>query len=252
MQVDVPGFKGGDRTSLDLPAEDEELLKALGNTGKPLVAVLRNGSALSVNWAAQHANAILDAWYSGEEGGTAVAQTSAGANNPAGRLPVTFYRGIDQLPPFEDHAMKNRTYRYLSEPLFPLGFGLSYSMLTYHHLKLSNPELDAGNSRQLDAEVSNAGQRDGEEVVELYLTFPNLPGSPLRALRGFKRIHAAAGATQHVAFNLQPRDLSLVNERGGRVVTSGWYQVRVGGGQPGTAPGVEATLLVRGGQTLPE
>lgn len=105
MQVDVPGFKGGDRTSLDLP-EDEELLKALGNTGKPLVAVLRNGSGLSVNWAAQHANAILDAWYSGEEGGTAVAQTSAGANNPAGRLPVTFYRGIDQLPPFEDHAMK--------------------------------------------------------------------------------------------------------------------------------------------------
>jgi beta-glucosidase len=253
MQVDVPGFKGGDRTSLDLPAEEEELLKALGNTGKPLVAVLRNGSALSVNWAAQHANAILDAWYSGEEGGTAVAQTLAGANNPAGRLPVTFYRGIDQPPPFEDHAMKNRTYRYFEgQPLFPFGFGLSYSMLTYDHLKLSNPELDAGNSRQVDAEVSNTGQRDGEEVVELYLTFPNLAGAPLRALRGFKRIHAAAGATQHVAFNLQPRDLSLVNERGDRVVTGGTYQVRGGGGQPGKAPGVEATLLVRGEQTLPE
>jgi beta-glucosidase len=123
-----------------------------------------------------------------------VAQTLAGVNNPAGRLPVTFYRGVDQLPPFEDYAMKNRTYRYFEgEPLFPFGFGLSYSMLTDDHLKLSNPELDPGNSLQVEAEVSDTDQRDREEAVELYLTFPNLPGAPLRA-RGFKRIHVAAGA----------------------------------------------------------
>ena len=118
MKVEVPGFKGGDRTSLDLPKEEEDLIKALKGTGKPLVVVLMNGSALSVNWASEHANAILDAWYSGEEGGTAIAQTLAGANNPAGRLPVTFYKSVEQLPPFEDYAMKNRTYRYFTgQPL---------------------------------------------------------------------------------------------------------------------------------------
>ena len=140
MKVDLPGFRGGDRTSLALPAEEEALLGALKGSGKPLVVVLMNGSALAVNWANDHANAILDAWYSGEEGGTAVAQTLAGVNNPAGRLPVTFYKGVEQLPDFEDYSMKNRTYRYFTgQPLYPFGYGLTYSKFEYDNLKLVEP-----------------------------------------------------------------------------------------------------------------
>ena len=126
MKVEVPGFQGGDRTNLNLPEEEQSLLGALRGAGKPLVVVLMNGSALAVNWAQEHANAILEAWYSGEEGGTAIAETLAGINNPAGRLPVTFYKGVEQLPPFDDYAMKNRTYRYFAgEPLYPFGYGLT-------------------------------------------------------------------------------------------------------------------------------
>src|ERR1022692_4745223 len=203
MKVDVPGFKGGDRTSLDLPREEEDLLEALKTTGKPLIVVLMNGSALAVNWANDHANAILDAWYSGEEGGTAIGETLAGKNNPAGRLPVTFYKGVDQLPSFEDYAMTNRTYRYFEgQPLYPFGYGLSYSKFEYSNLKLSTASLTAGDSLTAAADVKNASQRDGDEVVEIYLTFPKLPGTPLRALRGFSRVHVAAGATQHVQFTL--------------------------------------------------
>src|SRR3984957_4487062 len=161
MQVDVPGFKGGDRTSLDLPKEEEDLLEALKGTGKPLIVVLMNGSALSVNWANENANAILDAWYSGEEGGTAIAQTLAGVNNPAGRLPVTFYKGVEQLPPFEDYSMKNRTYRYFEgQPLYPFGFGLSYSKFAYSDLKLSTEQLNAGDSLSAEADVKNISDRD--------------------------------------------------------------------------------------------
>jgi beta-glucosidase len=131
MKVEVPGFKGGDRTSLDLPKAEEDLLEALKAAGKPLVVVLMNGSALSVNWVNDNTNAILDAWYSGEEGGTAIAQTLAGVNNPADRLPVTFYKGVEQLPPFEDYSMKNRTYRYFEgQPLYPFGYGLIRSSIT--------------------------------------------------------------------------------------------------------------------------
>src|SRR5450432_2106888 len=209
MKVEVEGFKGGDRTSLDLPKPEEELLEALKATGKPLIVVLMNGSALSVNWANEHANAILDAWYSGEEGGTAIAQTLAGVNNPAGRLPVTFYKGVDQLPPFEDYAMKGRTYRYFEGlPLYPFGYGLSYSKFTYSNLALSSTKLNAGDPLTVDADVKNASERDGDEVVEVYLSFPKSPSSPIHALRGIKRVHLAAGETQHVHFALDPRDLS--------------------------------------------
>jgi len=254
MKVDVPGFKGGDRTSLDLPKEEEDLLEALRASGKPLVVVLMNGSALAVHWASEHANAILDAWYSGEEGGTAIAQTLAGMNNPAGRLPVTFYKGVDQLPEFEDYAMKNRTYRYFTgQPLYPFGYGLSYSKFEYSNLKLASSELNAGDSLGVEVDVKNSGARDGDEVVELYLSFPGVPGAPLRALRGFKRVHIGAGNTEHVQFNLGARDLSLVNEAGDRIVAPGEHHITVGGGQPGTeAPVVEATFSIRGEQKLPE
>jgi beta-glucosidase len=254
MKVDVPGFKGGDRTSLDLPKEEEDLLEAMKATGKPLIVVLMNGSALSVNWANDHANAILDAWYSGEEGGTAIGETLSGANNPAGRLPVTFYKGVDQLPPFEDYAMTNRTYRYFEgQPLYPFGYGLSYSKFEYNNLKLSTIDLTAGDSLTVDTDVKNTSQLSGDEVVELYLTFPKLLGSPLRALRGFTRLHMAAGTTQHIRFTLDPRHLSIVDLAGDRRVSAGTYSLSVGGGQPGTvAPRSETEFRIKGDQKLPE
>jgi beta-glucosidase len=254
MKVDVPGFKGGDRTSLDLPKEEEDLLEAMKGKGKPLVVVLMNGSALSVNWANEHADAILDAWYSGEEGGTAVAQTLAGVNNPAGRLPVTFYTGVDQLPDFEDYSMKNRTYRYFGgQPLYAFGYGLSYSKFEYSNLKLSSAKLKAGDTFSVDADVRNTSPTEGDEVVELYLSFPRSPVAPLRALRGFTRIHVGAGETQHVHFMLDARDLSEVDKKGDRIIASGAYRLTVGGGQSGTAaPQVEVKFKIKGKQVLPE
>jgi len=258
MKVDIPGFRGGDRTSLSLPAEEEVLLGALKGSGKPLVVVLMNGSALAVNWANDHANAILDAWYSGEEGGTAIAQTLAGVNNPAGRLPVTFYKGVEQLPEFEDYAMKNRTYRYFTgEPLYGFGHGLSYTTFEYSGMKLSNPShlaiLNAGDPLDVEVDIKNTGKRDGDEVAELYISFPKLPGTPLRALRGFIRVHLNAGEQKHVKLTLSPRDLSYVNEAGDRFVSTGDYLITVGGGQPGTgAPHAESHLMIQGEQKLPE
>jgi len=254
MQVDVPGFKGGDRTSLDLPKEEEDLLEALKATGKPLVVVLMNGSALSVNWANEHADAILDAWYSGEEGGTAIAQTLDGVNNPAGRLPVTFYKSVEQLPVFEDYSMKNRTYRYFEgQSLYGFGYGLSYSKFEYSNLKLSTTNLKAGDSLSVDADVRNVSQREGDEVVELYLSFPKSPVAPIRALRGFTRMPLGAGETKHVHFTLDARDLSEVNEKGDRIVAEGAYRISVGGSQPGkVAPLAEAEFRVAGIQRLPE
>jgi beta-glucosidase len=254
MKVDLPGFKGGDRTSLDLPKEEEDLLEALKQTNKPLVVVLMNGSALSVNWASENANAMLDAWYSGEEGGTAIAQTLAGVNNPAGRLPVTFYKGVEQLPPFEDYAMKNRTYRYFEgQPLYPFGYGLTYSKFEYANLKVSTAQLHAGEPLTVEADVKNTSERDGDEVVQLYLEFPKSMSAPIRALRGFTRVHLAGGETQHVHLTLDPRDLSLVNPEGDRLVAAGKYHVSLGGGQPGgAAPKAEAEFSVTGEQRLPE
>jgi beta-glucosidase len=254
MTVNLPGFKGGDRTSIDLPAPEEELLKALKATGVPLVVVLMNGSALAVNWAAENANAILEAWYPGEEGGTAVAQALAGDFSPAGRLPVTFYKSVDQLPAFEDYAMHGRTYRYFDgQPLYPFGYGLSYSFFVYGDLRLSTGTVAAGSPLGLDAQVTNTGLRDADEVVELYLTFPERPGTPIRALRGFTRVHLAPRARQRVHFDLSARDLSMVDEAGDRLVVPGTYGVSVGGGQPGTkAQVVQGTFNVEGEMRVAE
>jgi len=254
MKVDLPGFRGGDRTSLGLPAEEEALLGALKGAGKPLVVVLMNGSALAVNWANDHANAILDAWYSGEEGGTAIAQTLAGAYNPAGRLPVTFYKGTEQLPEFEDYSMKNRTYRYFTgEPLYPFGYGLSYTNFEYSGLRFSSPQLEAGNPLDVEVDVNNTGKRDGDEVVQLYITFPKVDGAPLKALRGFTRVPLKAGEQQHLKLTLSPRDLSYVNAAGDHMITAGDYLITVGGGQPGTpAAHADAHLTIAGEQKLPE
>ena len=254
MKVDLPGFRGGDRTSLNLPEEESALLGAVKAAGKPLIIVLMNGSALAVNWANDHASAILDAWYAGEEGGTAIAQTLAGENNPAGRLPVTFYKGVEQLPEFEDYSMQNRTYRYFTgQPLFPFGHGLSYATFQYSGLKLSNSILQAGSPQEVELDVQNTSARDGDEVVQLYINFPKMAGAPLRALRGFSRVHLNAGQQKHVKLTLGPRDLSYVNESGDRLISAGDYVISVGGGQPGTgASQAESHFSVQGEQKLPE
>jgi beta-glucosidase len=201
-----------------------------------------NGSALSVNWADQNANAILEAWYAGEEGGAATAETLAGANNPAGRLPVTFYTSIDQLPPFEDYAMKGRTYRYFDQkPLYPFGYGLSYSTFAYNNLKLSSAKLNAGDPLTVEADVTNTSKIDGDEVVQVYLEFPKLAGAPLRALRGFARVHLAAG------------DLSMVNAEGYHIVAPGSYRLSLGGGQPLPAANVVLSqFTITGERKLPD
>jgi beta-glucosidase len=254
MQVHEEGFKGGDRTSIDLPKPEQDLLESVAGAGKPLVVVLTNGSALGVNWAKAHANAILDAWYPGEEGGAAVAETLSGRNNPAGRLPVTFYKDVSQLPPFESYAMKGRTYRYFEgDPLYPFGYGLSYTSFTYSGLTAPGDVIAAGGPAAFDVTVTNTGSKAGDEVAQLYLEFPDVPGRPLRALRGFQRIHLEAGASQKLHFELQPRDLSMVIEAGEPIVAEGKYTVSIGGGQPGTGAQVQnAKFNVKGTVTLPE
>ena len=230
MPVSEEGFKGGDRTSLDLPKPERQLLEAVASAGKPLVVVLANGSALSVNWAQQHANAILDAWYPGEEGGAALAQTISGKNNPAGRLPVTFYTGVDQLPPFENYAMKGRTYRYFKgKPLYPFGYGLSYTTFSYRELTLADTTINAGGPLAAEVTVANTGNVEGDEVAQLYLSFPDLPGAALRALRGFQRVHLKPGESQKVRFELKDRELSMVSEAGEPIIAEGAYLLWIGG-----------------------
>jgi len=254
MPIDLPGFIGGDRTSLAMPEPEENLVRAVAATGKPLVVVLMNGSALAVNWEKAHADAILEAWYSGEEGGAAIAATLSGRNDPAGRLPVTFYTGVEQLPKFEDYSMAGRTYRYFDgQPLWPFGYGLSYTTFGYGHLTLPARPIAAGAPLAASVRVTNTGKVAGDEVVQLYLKFPDVPGAPLRALRAFQRVHLKPGASRVVRFHLDPRDLSMVTEAGDRIVAQGAYGVSVGGGQPGTgAPSVSGTFQVNGQIELPE
>ena len=230
------------------------MLKAVKASGKPLVVVLLNGSALSVNWAAANADAIVEAWYPGQEGGTAIAQTLSGANNPAGRLPVTFYTGTGQLPPFREYGMAGRTYRYFTgKPLYPFGYGLSYTHFTYGTVTLSKPAVRAGDSFGVDVTVRNAGAVAGDEVVQAYLGFPAAPGMPVHALRAFTRVHMAPGEAKRVHFDLDARALSSVTAAGERVVAAGRYRIAVGGGQPGTgAPTSAAVFTVQGTRKLPK
>jgi beta-glucosidase len=240
MPVHLEGFSGGDRTKINLPQLQEDLLQAVAATGKPLVVVLMNGSALAVPWANEHAAAILEAWYPGEEGGAAIAESLAGDNNPSGRLPVTFYESVDQLPAFENYSMSGRTYRYFAgQPLYGFGYGLSYTTFAYSQLKLSQANVKAGEPLTVEADVTNTGKRSGEEVVELYLRGPQTGGEPLRSLRGFQRVTLQAGETKHVLFTLQPAQLSEVDHDGKTAMQAGSYTVFVGGGQPSHGAGVE-------------
>jgi beta-glucosidase len=245
LKLQVPGFAGGDRTSLDLPAPQERLLEKVVAAGKPTVLVLMSGSALSVNWADKHVPAIIQAWYPGGEGGHAVAGLIAGDYSPAGRLPVTFYRGVDELPAFGDYRMDGRTYRYFKGAvLYPFGHGLSYTTFRYGTPALSAASIAAGSPVDVGVEVANTGKRDGDEVVQLYVAKPGDAANP--TLAGFRRVHLKAGERMRVALALDARALSQVDAAGARKVVPGTYTVYLGGGQPGHAQTVKTALAVTG------
>jgi beta-glucosidase len=235
MALKVDGFAGGDRTSLDLPREQRTLLERAKALGKPLVVVLMNGSAVDLTWAKDNAAAILEAWYPGQSGGLAVADVLAGKADPGGRLPLTFYRSVDDLPPFDDYAMRGRTYRYFAgTPVYPFGAGMSYTTFRYAPLRIEPVDGAPENGVVVTTEVANTGTRAGDEVAQLYLTPPAFDGAPRLALRGFQRLSLKAGERRQVSFRLAPRDLSFVTRDGIRQLTPGQYRLTVGSGQPGT------------------
>jgi beta-glucosidase len=224
----------GDRISIELPSIQRKLFKAVAAKGKPVVLVLLTGGALAIAHEHELSRAVLLAWYPGEEGGRAVADVLFGDCSPAGRLPVTWVRSTDQLPPFTDYAMKGRTYRYFEgDPLYPFGYGLSYSTFRYANLRLDNPSVAAGAHLAVSVDVTNTGTREAEEVVQLYLSWLSAPGSsPLRQLAGFSRVLLKPGQTSSVSFVLTDRQMSLVDEEGRRAVLPGRIRLSVGGRQP--------------------
>jgi len=259
MPVKLPGFVGGDRTDISLPASQQALLQGLIATGKPTIVVLLNGSALAINLADEKANAILESWYPGEAGSTALADTLVGRNNPSGRLPITFYKSESDLPGFEDYSMQNRTYRYFKgAPLYGFGFGLSYTKFAYSGLKLAKAKLNAGDTLTAEVTVKNTGKVAGEEVAELYLLPPaegNAGLSPKQQLEGFQRVMLKPGESRKLTFTLTPRQLSEVDAKGTRAIQPGTYAIAIGGAQPkdprATATAQTAGFTIQGTQPLP-
>jgi beta-glucosidase len=257
MPVPMPGFVGGDRTDLSLPAAQRDLLSKLYATGKPVVVILMNGSALATNEEDAQAAAIVEAWYPGGQGGEAVAGLLAGDFSPAGRLPITVYKSLEQLPAFTDYSMANRTYKYHKDPvLYPFGYGLSYSKFSYANVKTSPAQWNTQGKVTISVAVTNTGSRDADEVVQLYLSRKDIPGSPIRALAGFQRIHLQKGKTQQLSFQLDERLLSNVDEKGQRSITPGKVDLWIGGGQPeqrdGLTPafGMASSFYIKKGKTL--
>jgi beta-glucosidase len=234
MPINIDGFLGGDRTSLNLPSSQEELFKAVVATGKPVIVVLANGGALSVNYEQDKAAAILLAGYGGQQGGNAVADVLFGDYNPAGRLPVTYYRSVDQISAFENYDMNGKTYRFFTkEPLYPFGYGLSYTFFRYSNLSMPE-KIISGNDIKVSVTVTNDGKLRGDEVVELYLTDEKASTPrPVRQLEGFKRISLDPGESKEVEFTLKPRQLSIINKKNKRVLEPGYFTISVGGKQPG-------------------
>lgn len=239
MPVPLPGFVGGDRTDLALPLAQRQLLKRLFATGTPVIMVLTNGSALAIGEEDKQAAAVIEAWYPGGQGGEAVAALLAGDYSPAGRLPITFYHSIDQLPDFLDYSMRNRTYRYHSnDVLYPFGYGLSYTEFSYSKPRLSSSRWRGDKPLTLRVQVTNKGAMDSDEVVQVYATQRGVENSPIRSLIGFKRVHIPQGKTVNVEFSFDARDLSRVNEQGVRELAPGKLDLWVGGGQPNQREGL--------------
>ncbi|WP_199754482.1 glycoside hydrolase family 3 C-terminal domain-containing protein [Pseudoduganella lurida] len=247
LALKIDGFAGGDRTSLDLPKDQRLLLEAARATGKPVVVIAVSGSALDLSWAKANAAAILQAWYPGQSGGQAVADVLAGKSDAGGRLPLTFYRSLADLPPFDDYAMAGRTYRYFrGAPVYPFGHGLSYTSFGYGPLRIEPVDGAPENGVVVTASITNTGRRPGDEVAQLYLTPPAFEGAPRLALRGFQRLSLQPGETRQVSFRLAPRDLSFVTRDGIRQLVPGTYHVSVGAGQPGTGvAGQDAALVIQ-------
>ena len=247
MPLKVEGFAGGDRTAIELPADQQQLVSALAATGKPLVIVLMNGGAIALQSAAEEASSILEAWYPGEAGGTAIAETLFGENNPSGRLPVTFYASTAQLPPFDSYAMDQRTYRYFAgTPLYPFGFGLSYTTFTFSSAKLSTDTLAAGQPLDVTAELRNTGTMEGDDTVEFYLIPRHIPEAPMRTLVGFEKVHLKPGESKPIRITLGPRALSLVSSDGTRSVRPGNYELCVSDGQPRASDGLTSRFRIIG------
>jgi beta-glucosidase len=252
--IHIPGFEGGDKTTLDLPADQIALLEQARATGKKLIVVAMNGSPINLAWAKDNAAGILEAWYPGQSGGLAVANLLAGKSNPAGRLPLTFYRSVADLPPFGDYAMQGRTYRYFAgTPVYPFGHGLSYASFAYGPVTAQPLAGGAETGLHVSVEVRNTGARAGDEVSQLYLNFPAAPGVPRVALRGYRRVTLQPGERRTVSFDLSPRDLSSVAPDGVRRIVAGRYRISVGSGQPDTGVATEAThVTITNAARLPE
>jgi beta-glucosidase len=224
----------GDKLDLNLTGLQQRLLEEITALGKPTVLLLMAGSPMNLSWAEDHVGAIVDVWYPGETGGTAIAEVLFGDVSPSGRLPLTFPRHIEDIPEFTNYSMKGRTYRYLEkEPLYPFGYGLSYTTFEYSELEVSKEELRAGEELTVSVSVRNVGERAGDEVVQLYVQ--DLEASvavPHCSLRGFRRFRLEAGASRRVSFRLTSKDLSLIDERGRRLLEPGRFRLSVGGSQP--------------------
>ena len=231
MQVPFKGFLGGDRTDIKLPAVQEKLIKSLHATGTPVVMVNFSGSAVALNWENENLPAIIQAWYPGQAGGTALADVIFGKYNPGGRLPVTFYKSVKDLPPFEDYSMKNRTYRYFDgEPLYPFGYGLSYTTFEYGSPGLSDNSIDKSGNVEITVEVRNTGDIGGSEVVQLYVKdIESIYPVAKKALRDFKRIYLGPGESQIVSFVLEPKVFWVIDDEGNRFVEPGDFDIMVGG-----------------------
>jgi len=231
MHVDWDGFDGGDKTNIQLPAVQKKLIKELHATGTPVVLVLLNGSALAINWEDENLPAILEAWYPGEQGGTAIADILFGDYNPSGRLPVTFYKSEKDLPQFVNYAMKGRTYRYFTgEPLYPFGYGLSYTDFEYRDIVVSKNKMTATDSLEVRVKISNLGEFKGDEVVQMYITdVESDEVRPLKSLRGIQRISLESGESTELTFSVKPEDLAFFDiEQDKKVVEPGVFEVGVG------------------------
>jgi beta-glucosidase len=233
MDIKIDGFSAGDRTRIDLPDTQQDLIKTIHALGKPVVLVLLNGSALAVNWESKNVPAILEAWYPGQAAGQAIADVLFGDYNPSGRLPVTFYRSANDLPSFKEYNVVGQTYRYFKgEPLYSFGYGLSYTTFEYSDLTVvGSPK--AGYPVTLSVTVKNSGKMKGDEVVQVYVRNTSRQShSPIRSLAGFNRVTLDQGESKQLQFELSPDAFSRIDENGNKVAQPAEYEIAVGGGQP--------------------